>query len=202
MTAWQTIAPYVESGSKVLINGGSGGTGTFGIQIAKALGCTVTTTCSGANVQLCEDLGADEVIDYRSTDLIAELKKNHSNKDDQFDLLVDNVDTPALYWNSESYLKPEGRYIAIAGTIALSTMISMLQILYWPSWLGGGKRKSQFLLRRSDADDYAKVAELMREGKVKAVIEKVYPLEEAGDTFARLKSGRTKGKIVIEVGGE
>jgi NADPH:quinone reductase-like Zn-dependent oxidoreductase len=162
----------------------------------------VTTTCSGANVQLCKDLGADEVIDYRSVDLITDLKNNHSNKDDQFDLLVDNVDTPALYWNSEAYLKPEGRYIAIAGTISLKATLSLLQILYLPSWLGGGKRKSQFLLRKSDVGEYAKLAELMREGKVKAVIEKVYPLEDAGEAFAKLKSGRTKGKLVVEVGGE
>ena len=202
LTAWQCIAPYVEPGSKVLINGGSGGTGTFGIQIAKALGCYVTTTCSGANVQLCKDLGADEVIDYRSVDLITELKTKHSNKDDQFDLLIDNVDTPALYWNSETYLKPEGRFITIAGSINLKSMFSMAQILYLPTWLGGGKRKSQMLLRKSDMGDYTKVAELMKEGKVKAVIDKVYPLEDAGEAMAKLKSGRTKGKIVVQVGGE
>lgn len=201
LTAWQCIAPYVKPGSKVFINGGSGGTGTFGIQIAKALGCLVTTTCSTANVELCRSLGADEVIDYRSVDLISELKKRHSNKDDQFDLLVDNVDTVALYLNSEAYLKPEGRYITIAGSITLSSTISMLRILYQPSWLGGGKRKSQFLLRKSSAEDYKQVIDLMKDGKVKAVIENEYSLEDAGDAIAKLKGGRTRGKIVIKVGG-
>jgi NADPH:quinone reductase-like Zn-dependent oxidoreductase len=193
---------YVKPGSRVLINGGSGGTGTFGIQVAKALGCTVTTTCSGANVELCRSLGADEVIDYRSTDLISHLKKTHSKQEEQFDLLVDNVDTPALYFNSQAYLKPEGRYITIAGSISLSSTLSMIQILYLPSWLGGGKRASQFLLRKSDVEQFSKIAELMKEGKVKAVVEKEYPLEETGEAFARLKSGRTVGKSVIKVGGE
>jgi NADPH:quinone reductase-like Zn-dependent oxidoreductase len=148
---------------------GSGGTGTFGIQIAKALGCYVVTTCSTANAELCRSLGADEVIDYRSVDLIAHLRETHSNKDDQFDLLVDNVDTPALYFNSEAYLKPFGLYLTIAGSVSLSSMISMIRIIYLPSWLGGGKRKSKFLLRKSDVGDYTSVINLMKDGKVKAI---------------------------------
>lgn len=183
----------------MFINGGSGGTGTYGIQIAKALGCTVTTTCSGPNVELCKNLGADEVIDYRSEDLIASLKQHHSNKDDQFDLLIDNVDTPAVYYNSETYLKPEGRYIGIAGSISLSSVISQLTILCLPSWLGGGKRKSQFLIRKSSVEDYTKLIDLMKDGKVKAQIEKEYTLDEAGEAIARLKTGRTVGKLVVAV---
>ena len=193
---------YVKPGSRVLINGGSGGTGTFGIQMAKALGCIVTTTCSAANVELCRSLGADGVIDYRSTDLISHLKDNYSKQEEQFDLLIDNVDTPALYFNSEAYLKPDGQYITIAGSITLSSTLSMIQILYLPSWLGGGKRAAQFLLRKSDAEQFSKIAEMMKEGKVKAVVEKEYPLEKTGEAFARLKSGRTVGKSVIKVGGE
>jgi NADPH:quinone reductase-like Zn-dependent oxidoreductase len=65
VSAYQSIVPFIKEGSNVFINGGSGGTGTFGIQIAKAMGCHVTTSCSTPNVQLCKELGADEVIDYK-----------------------------------------------------------------------------------------------------------------------------------------
>lgn len=196
LTAYQCIAPYVTEDSKVLINGGSGGTGTYGIQIAKALGCRVTTTCSGANAQLCKDLGADEVIDYKTTDVIAHLKRQGT----QYDVIVDNVNNPALYWNAQHYLKPGCWYNTIAGGINLSTIISMIQMLYLPSWLGGGNRKTQFILRRSNAAEYAKVAELIKKGKVKPVIEEVYELKESAEAFSRLKSGRARGKLVVHVG--
>ena len=162
----------------------------------------MTTTCSGGNVELCRSLGANEVIDYRSTDLIASLKECHSSADSQFDLLIDNVDTPSLYFNSEHYLKPTGRYITIAGSISLRSTISILQILYLPSFLGGGKRPSQFLLRKSDIGQYLRVAELIRDGKVKPIIESEYSLEEAAEAFKHLKGGRTIGKIVVKVGQE
>ena len=86
LTAYQTIVPFVESGANVFINGGSGGVGNYGIQIAKAVGCSVTTTCSGANVNLCKSLGADEVIDYRTRSVVDTLKRSGK----QYDLIVDN----------------------------------------------------------------------------------------------------------------
>ena len=75
LTAFQSVQPHVKNGDKVFINGGSGGTGIFCIQIAKALGCHVTTSCSTENVELCKSLGADEVINYKSTDVVETLKK-------------------------------------------------------------------------------------------------------------------------------
>lgn len=65
LTAYQSIVPYVKKGDKIFVNGGSGGTGIFSLQIAKAVGCYIVTTCSTPNVELCKKLGADEVIDYR-----------------------------------------------------------------------------------------------------------------------------------------
>lgn len=87
LTAYQTIAPYVKPGDKIFVNGGSGGVGTLDIQVAKILGCHVTVSCSTAKVALCEDLGADEVIDYKITDVVQTLRK----KGRQFSLIVDNV---------------------------------------------------------------------------------------------------------------
>ena len=198
LTAYQCIAPYTKEGSKVFINGGSGGTGTFGIQIAKILGCRVTATCSGANVELCQSLGADEVIDYRTTDVVRHLQRQGT----QYDLLVDNVGSLELYWSAHDYLKADGLYINIAGTATLAHVINVLKVSYLPAWLGGGQRAAMFLRRKSNADDFAKIAQWIAEGRLRPVVEKVYGLDEAGEAFARLKAGRSKGKLVINVAGE
>jgi NADPH:quinone reductase-like Zn-dependent oxidoreductase len=198
LTAYQCIAPYTKEGSKVFINGGSGGTGTFGIQIAKILGCRVTATCSGANVELCQSLGADEVIDYRTTDVVRHLQRQGT----QYDLLVDNVGSLELYWSAHDYLKADGLYINIAGTATLAHVVNVLKVSYTPAWLGGGQRAAMFLRRKSNADDFAKIAQWIAEGRLRPVVEKVYGLDEAGEAFARLKAGRSKGKLVIKVAGE
>jgi NADPH:quinone reductase-like Zn-dependent oxidoreductase len=198
LTAYQCIAPYTKEGSKVFINGGSGGTGTFGIQIAKILGCRVTATCSGANVELCQSLGADEVIDYRTTDVVRHLQRQGT----QYDLLVDNFGSLELYWSAHDYLKADGIYINIAGTATLVHVINVLKVSYLPAWLGGGQRAAMFLRRKSNADDFAKIARWIAEGRLRLVVEKVYGLDEAGEAFARLKAGRSKGKLVIKVAGE
>jgi len=198
LTAYQCIAPYTKEGSKVFINGGSGGTGTFGIQIAKILGCRVTATCSGANVELCQSLGADEVIDYRTTDVVRHLQRQGT----QYDLLVDNVGSLELYWSAHDYLKADGLYINIAGTATLAHVINVLKVSYLPAWLGGGQRAAMFLRRKSNADDFAKIAQWIAEGRLRPVVGKVYGLDEAGEAFARLKAGRSKGKLVINVAGE
>jgi NADPH:quinone reductase-like Zn-dependent oxidoreductase len=195
LTAYQCIAPYTKEGSKVFINGGSGGTGSFGIQIAKILGCRVTATCSGANIELCQSLGADEVIDYRTTDVVKHLQRQGT----QYDLLVDNVGSLELYWNAHDYLKAEGLYINIAGTATLTHVVNVLKVSYLPTWLGGGQRAAMFLRRKSSEADFAKIAQWIAEDKLRPVIEKIYALDEAAEAFARLKTGRSKGKMVIKV---
>ncbi|PIA94406.1 Zinc-type alcohol dehydrogenase-like protein [Cercospora beticola] len=195
LTAYQCLAPNVRSGNKVLINGGSGGTGTFAIQIAKALGCYVTTTCSSANVELCKQLGADEVIDYRNTDVTAHITRQGT----QYDLLVDCAGTPAIFWKSSAYLKPGGRYITIAATLTWAFWSEMWKMMYLPTLLGGVPRKAEFLRRVTKAEDYAKLAQWIAEGKLKPVISKTYDLEDAKAAFVELKSGRTRGKIVVKI---
>jgi len=198
LTAYQCIAPYIKEGSKVFINGGSGGTGSFGIQFAKIMGCRVTTTCSGANVEFCRSLGADEVIDYKTTDMVKHLQRQGT----QYDLLVDNVGSLELYWNAHDYLKTGGIYINIAGTATLTHVFNVLKVSYMPAWLGGGQRTAKFLRRKSSAVDFAKIAQWIAEGKLRPVIERIYALGEAAEAFARLKTGRSKGKLVIKVATE
>ena len=199
LTAYQCIEPFAKDGGKVFINGGSGGTGTFGIQIAKAMGCRVTTTCSGANVGLCKSLGADEVIDYRTTNVVDHLKRQGT----QYDFIVNNVTMPGepLYWSSEHYLKPEGKYVTIAGDLGVGPIINMLKMFCLPTWLGGSTRYAKFVMCQANEKQYEQIAEWIREGKVKTVVEKVYDLEGAGEAFAKLKTGRTRGKLVVKVAG-
>ncbi|KAM0716557.1 hypothetical protein Q7P37_008002 [Cladosporium fusiforme] len=196
LTAYQTLAPFVKHGSKIFINGGSGGVGTYQIQIAKILGCHVTTSCSGANVELCKSLGADVVIDYRTQNVIEALTRSGQ----QFDLLIDNVFNGAdLYWASHKYLKPTGVYVTIAGSAELSVVKNILSIFLWPKALGGGQRKFQFVTVGSNAAQYAELGRWLAEGKIKAVIEEEFSLAEAGKAYERLKTGRTRGKLVVKV---
>ncbi|KAF5654594.1 hypothetical protein F25303_1244 [Fusarium sp. NRRL 25303] len=199
-TALQCMSPFVKTGDRVFINGGSGGVGVFAIQVAKALGCShVTVTCSASNTEFCRSLGADETIDYKSEDQIEVLKK----KEDKFDFVLDTIfNEPDLYWKSDQYLKPEGQYICVGLPPRFQTFKSLLAISLLPRWLGGGKRKFKYHSVMANSKDFGQLADWMREGKVKAVIEEEFGLEDAGRAYARLKEGRTRGKLVVCVKGE
>jgi NADPH:quinone reductase-like Zn-dependent oxidoreductase len=196
LTAYQRIRPHVEAGSKVFINGGSGGTGTFGIQIAKALGCEVTTTCSTGNIALVKELGADEVIDYTKGDIIQVLK----SKGQVFDLVIDNVGAPAqLYQECPSFLKPGCFFVQVGSDHTLAGMAGLVGRMVRPSWLGGGKRPLQAGLIRNKKEDFEQIGKWMAEGKIKAVIDQVFEWEDAPKAYKKLKTGRAKGKIVLHV---
>ncbi|EGP83461.1 uncharacterized protein MYCGRDRAFT_88157 [Zymoseptoria tritici IPO323] len=148
LTAYESIAPFVKPGSKVLINGGSA------------------------------------------------LKRSGN----QFDLIVDNVFAePQLYWQSHHYLKPSGRFVTVTSQFTIHSIANLTGILTLPKWLGGGSRKAQFLGVGTKKDEFETIARLMKEGKVKAQIEEVFPLDKLGEAFARLKAGRTRGKLVIRI---
>jgi NADPH:quinone reductase-like Zn-dependent oxidoreductase len=195
MTAYQSLTQdLIGPGTNILINGGSGGVGSFTVQFAKALGATVTTTCSTANVQLCRDLGADEVIDYRKLDVISELKK----KGQIFDLAIDNVGTPAgMYEQSQHFLKPDGTFVQVAMQQSLSGMVRRSLL---PSFLGGGKRQYRLVRVSINRKDLQQVGQWMAEGKVRAVIDHKFEWKEAPKAYEKLRLGRTVGKIVVHVG--
>jgi alkaline phosphatase D len=196
MSRYQAIAPNVKSGDKVFINGGSGGTGVYGIQIAKALGCHVTTTCSTPNVDLCKSLGADEVIDYKTTDVI----DNLSSKGQIFSLVVDNVGTPPnLYKAASAFLTPTGKFIQIGSAMSVGSIKTVGSNMLLPSFLGGGKNSYQMLMAKPSADALRQLGEWMKEGKVKGVVDTLFDWEDAPKAFEKLKTGRARGKIVIKV---
>ncbi|KAI5923919.1 reticulon-4-interacting protein 1, mitochondrial precursor [Camillea tinctor] len=201
LTAYQGIAPYVTpgKGDRVFINGGSGGVGTFSIQIAKALGCYVVVSCSAAGAELCRSLGADEIIDYRTADVCAELTSKAAASG-PFALVVDNVGTspPGLYKAADGFLSPEGTFAQIGGEVSLAMLRSVSRALI-PRFLGGGSSKWAFIVTRNVHEELVRLAEWIREGKIRVVIDEVFPFEEAPAAFAKLKEGRTKGKVVVRV---
>lgn len=198
LTAYQCIVPNVKTGDAVFINGGSGGVGSFGIQIAKAMGCYVVASCSGVNVKLCKSLGADQVVDYTSQNLVAELEKMTR----KFDLVVDNVGGPGeLYWRAHLFTKPGAQFVQVGAGVSAGDIYGLVSRMVWPGFLGGGKRPFRFLGVKNNYEQFRDIAGWMAEGKVKAVIDEVFGMEDKGPVraFEKLKTGRVKGKLVVRV---
>lgn len=199
ITAYQSIVPRVKKGDRVFINGGSGGTGVFAIQIAKAVGCHVTTTCSTANMDLCRSLGADEVVDYKKNNVVTALKAGGH----MFDHVVDNVGANNdLYWQCHEYTRPGAMYIMVGGAPTLAALATTIMMRVLPGFLGGGKRQLMGFWPKQNIHDIEQIVMWMKEGQVKAVVDQKFPFEEAPEAFQKLKSGRAKGKIVIDVASE
>ncbi|OLN97050.1 Zinc-type alcohol dehydrogenase-like protein C16A3.02c 2 [Colletotrichum chlorophyti] len=197
LTAYQTIVPNVKPGDKVFINGGSGGTGTFGIQIAKAMGCHVTTSCSTGKVDLCKSLGADDIIDYKTSDVVARLQSAGK----VFSLVVDNVGNspPNLYKASDEFLLPDGRFHFVGGAFSFAQLRSLLPAASLPGFLGGAKHKFEPFMTKNSLEDLAQVAAWMAEGKVKSVIDSTYEFEDAVKAYEKLQEGSSAGKIAVRV---
>ncbi|CZS93880.1 related to zinc alcohol dehydrogenase [Rhynchosporium agropyri] len=197
-TAYQTIVPNVKAGDKIFINGGSGAVGAFGIQIAKAVGCHVTVSCSSAKIELCKQHGADEVIDYTSTDVTQKLVENGLI----YSLVVDNVgNSPGdLYTKADKFLSPAGKFVQVGGSASLESARIMSSRMLLPKFLGGGSRKFVLYFTKNSRDDLAQIAEWVAEGKVKVPIEEVFEYEDAPKAIALLKKGKSKGKIIVHVG--
>jgi NADPH:quinone reductase-like Zn-dependent oxidoreductase len=199
ITAYQSIVPFAKAGkNNLFINGGSGGTGIYAIQIAKATGWNVTTSCSTANVDLCRELGADRVIDYKQEDVLTALKASEH----KFDHVVDNVSHDnALYLKSHEYTTPEATFAAVGGEISAKAVGGVLRNNLLPGILGGGKRKFKMVVLTRSQDDLTQVAKLIQEGKVKSIYTQ-YAFEDAPKAFEKLKTGRARGKIVIDVASQ
>ncbi|KAF7195459.1 Zinc-type alcohol dehydrogenase-like protein C16A3.02c [Pseudocercospora fuligena] len=196
LSAYQSIVPYVKEGGNVFINGGSGGTGVYGIQIAKAKGCYVTTTCSTPNVELCKSLGADEVIDYKKNDVLKTLKSSGRI----YDHVVDNVGADmGLFWKCHEYTRPGAIYVSVGALMSFKFLWEATTARIWPGFLGGGKRKLQGFFAEPRTEDLAQIGTWMQQGKVKTVIDEKFKFEDAPKAFAKLKTGRAKGKVVVEV---
>ncbi|KAK5108443.1 hypothetical protein LTR62_008330 [Meristemomyces frigidus] len=223
LTAYASLQPYIKSGSRVFINGGSGGVGTYAIrmsrwwtrsgrksqpitdfvavEIAKALGAHVTVSCSGRNAELCRSLGADEVLDYTTRPLVDQLR-DAAAATRPFDHTVDNVfSDPALYWQAHTYSTPSAKFAEVASGPTLAFARLALGAMLLPTFLGGGQRKFVIVAADIKPDLLEKMAGWIVDGTVKPVTDGVYPMEEVVEAFKRQKSGRATGKIIINVAG-
>lgn len=194
LTAFQSLPKeLLKPGSKVFINGGSGGVGSFTIQFAKAAGAYVVASCSTAKVDRCKRLGADEVIDYRKLNVITELK----SKGCVFDIAVDNVGSPdGMYESCSHFLKSEGVFVQVGMS---TSMVNMLRRSLLPGFLGGGKREFQSVRVKPSQEDLEVIGRFIVEGKVRVLIDEKFEWRDAPKAYSKLREGRTTGKIIVHV---
>lgn len=220
LTALQTLQagdlPYNTSngqqkGGNVFINGGSGGVGTFTVQLAKHVyGCDyVVSSCSGSNAELVKNLGADEIVDYRKcgpAGVSGYLKDWSKRTGKTFDVIIDNVGSDAdLYWQCHHYVKAgKGKYVQVGGGLGLADFTLLAKKMMWPSLLGGGKRQYQFVGASNKKEIFESLGQWMAEGKIKCVIEDEnrFDLKDAKNAYEKLDTGRLRGKIVIKMNSD
>ncbi|MFE3459663.1 NAD(P)-dependent alcohol dehydrogenase [Nocardiopsis aegyptia] len=180
----------VRSGHRVLVNGASGGVGTFAVQIAKALGAHVTGVCSGANLELVTSIGADEVVDYTRHDF--------TRSGERYDVVFDLVGShaPTAYRRA---LRRDGVYVSASGMpggALLGPLPYLLRVAL--TSLRGGPRMKPFAAKRSP-DDLAVLAGMIESGQVRPVIDRTYALTETATALARQGKGHARGKTVVTV---
>ncbi len=177
----------IQPGQKVLINGASGGVGTFAVQIAKSFGAEVTAVCSTRNLEMARSIGADHVIDYT--------KENFTRTGQQYDLIfaANGYHSLAAYKRA---LTPRGIYVMAGGTMA-----QIFQAMLMGSWMSetGGKKMGAVMAKRNQKD-LAFLKELVEAGKVVPVIDRRYPFSEAAEALRYLGQGHARGKVVISFG--
>lgn len=157
----------------------------------------VLTDETGANAQLCKDLGADQVIDYRTSNVPALLSQNPK----KFDFILDNIGAPtSLYWQTPNFTTPNAKYLQIGSQVSLAFLYDLAFRFVVPTWLGGGQRPFSFAFASTNYEDYLGLSEMVREGKVKPVVDEVFGFGEAREAYAKLRTGRARGKIVVRLG--
>ena len=192
LTALQALrdAGRLRAGQRVLINGASGGVGTFAVQIAKALGAEVTGVCSPRNVETVRALGADQVIDYTETDF--------TRHGDHYDLILDNPGNRSIA-ERRRILTPKGTLVLIGGpkrNRAFGPVGSLLRMLVVSRFVG---QRMTGMLTKPTAQDLTVLAGFLSSGMVVPVIEKTYSLPETLEAMGHLGAGHAQGKLVIAV---
>ncbi|WP_029013327.1 NADP-dependent oxidoreductase [Niveispirillum irakense] len=201
LTAWQALVEQakLQKGQKILIHAGSGGVGTFAIQLAKHLGATVATTTSTTNVDLVKSLGADVVIDYKKQDFSKVLSG--------YDVVLNSLegDTPE---KSLDVLKQGGKLISISGPPdpefarqqglngVLRLLMRLLSFNIRRKARGRGIHYS-FLFMRADGGQVAQITSLIEAGIIRPVMDQVFPFEATNEALAYVETGRSKGKVVV-----
>jgi alcohol dehydrogenase len=203
LTAWQVLIERakLEPGQKVLIHAGSGGVGTFAIQLATHAGATVATTTSTANVDLVRGLGADVVIDYKKEDFANVLR--------DYDVVLNSLDKVTLE-KSLRVLKAGGQLISISGppdaafarSIGASWVLRMVMGALSRGIRAQAKRRQvqySFLFMRANGSQLARITSLIDNGAIRPVVDRVFPFASTKEAMAYVEAGRAKGKVIVSV---
>ena len=203
LTAWQALIERanLKKGQRVLIHAGSGGVGTFAIQLAKHVGATVATTTSTANIDLVRRLGADIVIDYKKEDFAEVLR--------DYDVVLNSLDKVTLE-KSLRVLKPGGQLISISGppdaafarSIGASWGLRVIMGLLSYGIRAKAKRRQvhySFLFMRASGDQLTEITSLIDDGIIRPVVDRVFPFTSAKEAMAYVETGRAKGKVVVSL---
>ncbi|MFY2558661.1 NAD(P)-dependent alcohol dehydrogenase [Corallococcus terminator] len=176
----------LQAGESVLVNGASGGVGTFAVQLAKALGAKVTAVCSARNQELVRSLGADEVIDYA--------KEDFTRNGQRYDvILAANGYHPLSAYKRA--LAPGGRYVMTGGAgkqMAAALLLGPVRSL-------GSSKRMGYLTMKSNLEDLEDLRDRLADGSVRSVIDRTYPFEELPQALAYLEEGHARGKVAIHV---
>lgn len=203
LTAWQALVEKanLQKGQKVFIQAGSGGVGTFAIQLAKHLGATVATTTSTANIALVKSLGADIVIDYKKEDFETILK--------DYDVVLNSQDAKTLE-KSLRILKPNGKLISISGppdvdfAKEIKLNVVMKIVMFFLSFKAKKQAKKlgvnfSFLFMKASGKQLNQITSILNAGNIVPVVDRVFLFEETNEALAYVENGRAKGKVVIKI---
>jgi NADPH:quinone reductase-like Zn-dependent oxidoreductase len=192
LTALQALRDkgQVQPGQKVLVNGASGGVGTFAVQLAKTFGADVTAVCSAAKVELIRSLGADRVVDYAQEDFTA-LGRQH-------DLMLDIAGSRS-FLTCRRVLAPDATVVVIGGPMTYRGLGPLPHIAGTLLKAKGRSQTPKFFVAKINTEDLTFLADLLERGELKAIVERTYPLSEAGDALAYLGEGHARAKVVLTV---
>ncbi len=193
VTALQALRDkgQLQAGQKVLVNGASGGVGTFAVQIAKALGAQVTGVCSTRNVELVRSLGADRIIDYTREDF--------ADAGERYDVIIDNVGNHA-YLDLRRVMTPQGRVVVVGGPGGrwIGPLTKFIEAAAVGPFMSEEQQITAFFANMTQAEMNL-LRDLMQSGKVTPVLDRTYPFTELPQAIAYLETGRARGKVVVTV---
>lgn len=179
----------VHAGQKVLVNGASGGVGTFAVQLAKNFGAEVTGVCSGRNMELVRSIGADHVVDYTQTDF--------TQGDVKYDVIIDTVGSHS-FSEYRRAMNREGVLVIVGGPNDGKWLGPMTVVAKAPIYSKFVSQKFEFFLARVTPDDLDYLRGLLESGAVKVVIDRTYEFSEVPQAIRYLETGRARGKVVID----
>lgn len=193
LTALQGLrdAAALQSGQRILINGASGGVGSFAVQIAKSMGAEVTGVCSAKNVSLVEELGADAVIDYTKDDFTTS----------HYDVVFDIIGNRSLSELAKT-LSPGGRLIPVGAPKGGKVLGPLIRFGTTIVRMGVVPKRAHFFVATFDPEDLTSVAEMSVNGVVTPLVDTVYDLQEASHAMRHFQGGHSRGKVLINVRGD